>query len=334
MTIAILGIDLGKNSCSLVGQDATGRVVLRGLSRTQCQAAEGSLPFCFHALFACGSPKQSARRRFCSRTVHAPAKPKPFRSQSMASKPQIVRRAVWKEAEAADPGHVLLDPEVVALDALLQMFGDVVERRVGQKTIALRSHDRGWIGAGTIRADPIGRKKWLIRQHLTEEPLGRVEIAVSGEEEVDWVAVLVDSSVEVAPLTTHLDVGLIDPDRPAVRLAKLAQPLLDQRRVGEHPTVQGAVVHLDPALQEQLLDVTIAQRVTQVPGDGLNDQGRLVVPALEIGFGALLQLRGYGGQDHGVASETGGAMRALWSTRGKRHGFATGPFRMPSPCPT
>ena len=28
--------------------------------------------------------------------------------------------------KAADPGHVLLDPEVVALNALLQMFGDVV----------------------------------------------------------------------------------------------------------------------------------------------------------------------------------------------------------------
>jgi len=29
MTIAVLGIDLGKNSCSLVGLDAAGRVVLR-----------------------------------------------------------------------------------------------------------------------------------------------------------------------------------------------------------------------------------------------------------------------------------------------------------------
>lgn len=79
-----------------------------GLSRTQGQAAEGSLPSCFHALFACGSPKQSARRRFCSRTVHAPAKPKPFRSQSMASKPQIVRRAVWNERKPPIRGMFFL----------------------------------------------------------------------------------------------------------------------------------------------------------------------------------------------------------------------------------
>src|SRR3954468_9465725 len=33
-----------------------------------------------------------------------------------------------EEAEAADPRHVLLQPEVVALDALLQVLGDVVDR--------------------------------------------------------------------------------------------------------------------------------------------------------------------------------------------------------------
>lgn len=37
-----------------------------------------------------------------------------------------------EQSEAADPGHALLDPEMVALDALLQVLGDVVERRAGQ----------------------------------------------------------------------------------------------------------------------------------------------------------------------------------------------------------
>src|SRR5215211_3976254 len=41
----------------------------------------------FHTLLTSGRPKQSASSRFCSRTVHAPAKPKPLRSHSMASKP-------------------------------------------------------------------------------------------------------------------------------------------------------------------------------------------------------------------------------------------------------
>ena len=41
----------------------------------------------FHALLTCGRPKQSASSWFCSRTVHAPAKPKPLRSHSIASNP-------------------------------------------------------------------------------------------------------------------------------------------------------------------------------------------------------------------------------------------------------
>src|SRR4051794_19172490 len=50
----------------------------------------------FHTLLTCGRPKQIASSRFCSHTVQRPAKPKPLRSHSMASKPWMVRRAVWK----------------------------------------------------------------------------------------------------------------------------------------------------------------------------------------------------------------------------------------------
>lgn len=39
MTIAVLGIDLGKNSRSLVGLDATGRVVLRRRMRRETVVA-------------------------------------------------------------------------------------------------------------------------------------------------------------------------------------------------------------------------------------------------------------------------------------------------------
>ena len=65
-----------------------------GVSQTRARDAEGAARPRFHALFATGSPKQVASSWFCSRTVQAPANPKPLRSHSMASKPWIVRRAV------------------------------------------------------------------------------------------------------------------------------------------------------------------------------------------------------------------------------------------------
>ncbi|GMA79957.1 IS110 family transposase [Methylorubrum aminovorans] len=54
MPITVLGIDLGKNSCSLVGLDATGRVVLRRRMRRESVIAFGAqLPCCVVAMEAC-----------------------------------------------------------------------------------------------------------------------------------------------------------------------------------------------------------------------------------------------------------------------------------------
>ena len=75
-----------------------------------------------------------------------------------------------------------------------------------------------------------------------------------------------------------------------MRFAEAPQPAFDQGSVGQHPAVQGGVIDLEAALQEQLLDVTIAQGIAQVPGDRLQDQRRLEVPALEVVLGSALQL--------------------------------------------
>ena len=52
--IAVLGIDLGKNSCSLAGQDTTGAVVLRRrLTRESLVKFVAGLPACVVAMEAC-----------------------------------------------------------------------------------------------------------------------------------------------------------------------------------------------------------------------------------------------------------------------------------------
>ena len=54
MQIAVLGIDLGKNSCSVVGLDASGRVVLRRrLQRDGVVKFAAGLPGCVMAMEAC-----------------------------------------------------------------------------------------------------------------------------------------------------------------------------------------------------------------------------------------------------------------------------------------
>src|SRR5829696_9916938 len=86
----------------------------------------------------------------------------------------------------------------------------------------------GWrIGTRSIGADPIRGEQRLLLQHLAEEALSGVEIAVGGEQEVDRRAVLVEGPVQIAPLATDLDIRFVDANRAAVRLAEGAQPALD-----------------------------------------------------------------------------------------------------------
>jgi hypothetical protein len=58
MHISVLGIDLGKNSCSVVRLDASGRVILRRRPQRQgvVKLAAG-LPSCTMAMEACCGPE-------------------------------------------------------------------------------------------------------------------------------------------------------------------------------------------------------------------------------------------------------------------------------------
>src|SRR3954468_15458368 len=89
--------------------------------------------------------------------------------------------------QAAHPRHGLLDPEVVALDPLLQVLGDVVDRHTRQEPGFPALCDRGWVGTRTFGADPVGGEQRLVFQRLAEEALGRVQVALRREEEVDRV---------------------------------------------------------------------------------------------------------------------------------------------------
>jgi len=63
MTIAVLGIDLGKNSCSVVGLDETGRVVLRRrVTREGVLRLGAKLPGCVMAMEACCGAHHLGRR--------------------------------------------------------------------------------------------------------------------------------------------------------------------------------------------------------------------------------------------------------------------------------
>src|SRR4051812_26340339 len=101
--------------------------------------------------------------------------------------------------KAADPRYRPLDPEVVAFDPLLQVLADVMQRILRQEPVFPGGRDGRRVGAGPVRADPVGREQGLLLEHLSEEALGRVQVTLRGQQEVDRRAVLVDGPVQIAP---------------------------------------------------------------------------------------------------------------------------------------
>ena len=82
--------------------------------------------------------------------------------------------------KAANLRHRPLDPKMIALDPLLQVLGDVMQRIVRQEPVVPGGCD-GWrIGAGPVCADPVGRQQGPVLQHLAKKALGGLQIALSG----------------------------------------------------------------------------------------------------------------------------------------------------------
>src|SRR3954454_11324783 len=108
--------------------------------------------------------------------------------------------------EAANPRHGPLDPEVIAFNPLLEMFGDVMHRGTRQEPVFPGCRDGGWVGPRTIGADPVGGEQRLVFQCLAEEALGRLQVALRREQEINRRAVLVDGPVQRPPLAADFNV--------------------------------------------------------------------------------------------------------------------------------
>jgi len=77
MSIHILGVDLGKNICSLAGLDGTGAVVFRKrIQRHRLLVVLSELPRCVVAMEACGGAHHVAR--FCREIGHEPRLMSPY----------------------------------------------------------------------------------------------------------------------------------------------------------------------------------------------------------------------------------------------------------------
>jgi hypothetical protein len=96
-------------------------------------------------------------------------------------------------------------------------------------------------------------------------------IPPAGDKHVDDLPVLVDGPVHVAPHPVDLDVCLVNEPAVAGRVAAEPRCIREQRREPPYPPVDGDLVDLDTALDQQLLHVAVGQAVAQIPPDRHHD---------------------------------------------------------------
>jgi hypothetical protein len=109
---------------------------------------------------------------------------------------------------------------------------------------------------------------------------------------------------DVAPLPSHLGVGLVD--LPAVTDGVPTRPsgLGQQRREPQHPPVDRDVVDLDPAFGEELFDVAVGQAEAQVPADREDDDIRWEAEAGIGGPRSASRARATGSHTGSLAART------------------------------
>ncbi len=163
MDVRVLGLDLGKNSCSLVGLDATGRVVIRRQRRRENVAA-----------FAARMPDYSVAMEACCEAHHLGRQLAAHGHEVRLMSPEYLRPYVkaqkneddW-DAEAIAAASTRPTPRFVTLKSEAQLDVQILyrtrNRLVGQRTALINQMGSLLIKRGNIV--PQGRRK--LRDQLT-----------------------------------------------------------------------------------------------------------------------------------------------------------------------
>jgi hypothetical protein len=97
---------------------------------------------------------------------------------------------------------------VILLNHVIQVLAGPDERLSGQDALGLQFGD-GLMGRPTaIECDLL--RGLIITDRLLEEAYGGRFISILTQQEIDSLALLIDRTVEIAPLTLHFDIGFID----------------------------------------------------------------------------------------------------------------------------
>ena len=97
---------------------------------------------------------------------------------------------------------------MILLNHVIQVLAGPDERLSGQDALGLQFGD-GLMGRLTAVERDLLRSLMTFDRFLEEAYGGRF-ISILTQQEIDSLALLIDRTVEIAPLTLHFDIGFID----------------------------------------------------------------------------------------------------------------------------
>ena len=126
-----------------------------------------------------------------------------------------------------------LDGAMILLDNVVEVFN--LAHKYLHVAAGVDRIDGRLVGPAFVHRDLV---RVAVRSHgLVEEALRRGHVALGRQQEVDSLALLVDSAVEVFPDALELDVGLIHAQAAANRALVFVGHLLDERQETNGPPV-------------------------------------------------------------------------------------------------
>jgi transposase len=220
MNIRILGVDLGKNSCSLAGLDEHGAVVYRKrVQRYRLQDVLAAIPPCIVAMEACGGAHHVAR--FCLEVGHQPRLMSPLYVRPYVKVHKTDDRDAEAIAEAASRPTMSFVSVKSAQQLDLQALHRMRERLVHTRT-GLINQARGFLMERGVRIAQ-GRHCFQSSVHgLLNDP----EVEISGR----MRTLIADMAAELDELNVRI--GAFDAE-----IKELAQSDPVMKRLTEIPGV-------------------------------------------------------------------------------------------------
>jgi hypothetical protein len=127
---------------------------------------------------------------------------------------------------------------------------------------------------------------------LIKEASGGGFIPFFSQYEIDCVTVLIDSPIEVVPTAFDFDVGLVHSPRTRnSTLLAITERGFQLRGILQHPAMDSCMIHLNPALCQQLFNISVAKLISCIPANRHQDGGER-----ELFVGEIQGHRGAQGQ--------------------------------------